>query len=54
MAPQWFFTSEEVEKYMPLTVRKSWDTVKVGMKVEAFAVAGCDPLSAYIVYLNYL
>jgi len=52
MAPQWYFTSEEMEKYMPLAVRKSWDTVKVGMKVEVFAIAGCDPLSEFFSVAN--
>ncbi|KAJ6531520.1 hypothetical protein DFH09DRAFT_1284851 [Mycena vulgaris] len=42
MAPEWFFTSRELENYMPMATRKTWDTGEVGMKVEAFAVAGCD------------
>ncbi|KAJ7142730.1 hypothetical protein C8R44DRAFT_866034 [Mycena epipterygia] len=42
MAPEWFFTSCELENYMPMATRKTWDTGEVGMKVEAFAVAGCD------------
>ncbi|KAJ7027670.1 hypothetical protein C8F04DRAFT_1266774 [Mycena alexandri] len=42
MAPQWFFTSRELEQYMPIATRKKWVTTEVGTKVEAFAVAGCD------------
>lgn len=30
---------------MKLAVRKKWDTREVGMKLEAFAIAGCDVLS---------
>ncbi|KAJ7115183.1 hypothetical protein C8R44DRAFT_880505 [Mycena epipterygia] len=26
MAPQWYFSSQELERYMPLAVRKKWDT----------------------------
>ncbi|KAJ6573766.1 hypothetical protein DFH09DRAFT_1311850 [Mycena vulgaris] len=42
MAPQWYFTSKELERYMPLAVRKKWDTGEVGTRLEAFAVAGCN------------
>ncbi|KAJ6611833.1 hypothetical protein B0H10DRAFT_1808651 [Mycena sp. CBHHK59/15] len=45
MAPKWYFTSPELENYMPITTRQKWDTGQVGMKIEAFAVAGCDPVS---------
>jgi hypothetical protein len=45
MAPEWFFTSRELEAYMPMATQKTWDTGEVGMKVEAFAVAGCDASS---------
>ncbi|KAJ6570736.1 hypothetical protein B0H10DRAFT_1964571 [Mycena sp. CBHHK59/15] len=45
MAPQWFFTSRELEQYMPLATRKRWVTAEVGTKVEAFAVAGCDVMN---------
>jgi hypothetical protein len=47
MAPEWYFTSEALENYMPIATRKKWDTGVVGAKVEAFAVAGCDAVSAY-------
>ncbi|KAJ7124576.1 hypothetical protein C8R43DRAFT_847321, partial [Mycena crocata] len=42
MAPHWYFTSQALERYMPLAVQKRWDTTQVGTKIEAFAVAGCD------------
>ncbi|KAF8142393.1 hypothetical protein K438DRAFT_1541872, partial [Mycena galopus ATCC 62051] len=42
MEPQWFFTSSAFHDYMPIATRKKWDTGEVGMKLEAFAVAGCD------------
>ncbi|KAJ6600156.1 hypothetical protein B0H10DRAFT_2322439 [Mycena sp. CBHHK59/15] len=45
MPPQWYFTSQEVERYMPLAVGRKWDTGSVGTKIEAFAVAGCDTLN---------
>ncbi|KAJ7735458.1 hypothetical protein B0H16DRAFT_1327088 [Mycena metata] len=48
MAPQWFFSSRELENYMPIATRKKWVTAEVGTKVEAFAVAGCNVLSAYL------
>ncbi|KAJ7033890.1 hypothetical protein C8F04DRAFT_957094 [Mycena alexandri] len=51
IAPQWFFTSRELEQYMPIATRKKWVTAEVGTKVEAFAVAGCDVLSAWLVFL---
>jgi len=47
MKPNWFFTSPEFEEYMKIAVRKRWDTSEVGAKLEAFAVAGCDVVSAY-------
>ncbi|KAJ7765983.1 hypothetical protein B0H14DRAFT_2243626, partial [Mycena olivaceomarginata] len=40
--PYWFFTSAELRHYMPLAIRKRWDTAEVGVKLEAFSVAGCD------------
>ncbi|KAJ7294037.1 hypothetical protein C8J57DRAFT_1041559 [Mycena rebaudengoi] len=46
MAPQWYFTSRELEQYMPIATRKKWATAEVGTKIEAFAVAGCEVLSA--------
>ncbi|KAJ7716700.1 hypothetical protein B0H16DRAFT_1338642 [Mycena metata] len=44
MNPQWYFTSQELERYMPIAVRRKWDTVDVGTRIEAFAVAGCDTM----------
>ncbi|KAJ6620825.1 hypothetical protein B0H10DRAFT_1945855 [Mycena sp. CBHHK59/15] len=34
-----------LENYMPIVTRKKWDTGEVGMKVEVFAIAGCDPVT---------
>jgi hypothetical protein len=45
MAPQWYFTSPELERYMPIAVRRKWDTGEVGTKLEAFSIAGCDTMS---------
>ncbi|KAJ7500262.1 hypothetical protein B0H11DRAFT_2225808 [Mycena galericulata] len=45
MQPQWFFTSRELEAYMPLATRRRWVTTEVGTKIEAFAVAGCNVLN---------
>ncbi|KAJ6456757.1 hypothetical protein C8R45DRAFT_844700, partial [Mycena sanguinolenta] len=42
MAPEWFFTSNELENYMPIATRRKWVTGEVGTRIEAFAVAGCD------------
>ncbi|KAJ7284760.1 hypothetical protein C8J57DRAFT_1052911 [Mycena rebaudengoi] len=47
MAPKWYFTSPELEAYMAIATRRKWDTGEVGIKLEAFAVAGCDPVSAW-------
>ncbi|KAJ7170391.1 hypothetical protein C8R43DRAFT_875920 [Mycena crocata] len=46
MQPQWYFTSSELEGYMPIATRKKWVTTEVGTRIEAFAVAGCDVLGA--------
>lgn len=45
--PQWFFTSNALENYMKIAAKR-WTTHDVGTKVEAFAIAGCDPISKYI------
>jgi hypothetical protein len=47
MGPQWYFTSDALRQYMPLAVRRKWDTSDVGTRLEAFALAGCDSMSAY-------
>ncbi|KAJ7867125.1 hypothetical protein B0H13DRAFT_2352073 [Mycena leptocephala] len=41
----WYFTSVELRQYMPLAVRKRWDTADVGVRLEAFVVAGCDTMN---------
>lgn len=45
MAPVWYFTSDEFCNYMEIAVRKKWDLVEVGGRLEAFAIAGCDMAS---------
>ncbi|KAJ7692023.1 hypothetical protein B0H14DRAFT_2419927 [Mycena olivaceomarginata] len=45
MEPEWYFTSPALEQYMEIATRKKWVTGEVGMKLEAFAIAGCDPAS---------
>jgi hypothetical protein len=45
MGPQWYFTSDALRQYMPLAVRRKWDTSDVGTRLEAFALAGCDTMS---------
>ncbi|KAJ7166463.1 hypothetical protein C8R43DRAFT_1122032 [Mycena crocata] len=45
MAPAWFFTSRELESYMPIATAKRWNITAVGTKIEVFAVAGCDVLN---------
>jgi hypothetical protein len=45
MNPYWYFTSPALEEYMKIAVRKRWDTSEVGTRLEAFAIAGCDPIS---------
>ncbi|KAJ7463589.1 hypothetical protein FB451DRAFT_1403611 [Mycena latifolia] len=45
MEPHWYFTSLELERYMPIAVRKRWNSSEVRGKLEAFAVAGCDPIN---------
>jgi hypothetical protein len=47
MDPQWYFTSSELHDYMKFAVRRQWDIGEMGAKIEAFAVAGCDPASWY-------
>ncbi|KAJ7789443.1 hypothetical protein B0H13DRAFT_2394824 [Mycena leptocephala] len=45
MIPQWYFTSAELERYMPLAVHRKWDTGEVRCRLEAFAIAGCDTMN---------
>lgn len=47
MDPSWYFTNKKLEEYMPLAVGNRWDTVKVGTKLEAYAVAKCDNLGLF-------
>ncbi|KAJ7190069.1 hypothetical protein GGX14DRAFT_580167 [Mycena pura] len=45
MGPQWYFTSDALQQYMPLAVRRKWDTGDVGTRLEAFALADCDTMN---------
>ena len=47
MELKWFFFSQALMDYMRITVpiRKPWDFAYVAAKLEAFAIAGCDPIS---------
>lgn len=51
MEPEWYFTSQELEQYMEIVTRKKWVTGEVGLKLEAFAIAGCDPASMFTMFL---
>ncbi|KAJ7301257.1 hypothetical protein DFH08DRAFT_724488 [Mycena albidolilacea] len=51
MEPEWYFTSRELEQYMEIATRKKWVTGEVGLKLEAFAIAGCDPASMFTTFL---
>ncbi|KAJ7362723.1 hypothetical protein DFH08DRAFT_1025106, partial [Mycena albidolilacea] len=44
MLLQWHFTSK-LERYMPLAVRRCWDTGEAGGMLEAVAIAGCDTIN---------
>ena len=48
MQPQFYYTSEALEDYMKIAIRKRWDTAEVGAKIEAFAVAGSNILSKLV------
>ncbi|KAJ7785380.1 hypothetical protein B0H14DRAFT_2630594 [Mycena olivaceomarginata] len=45
MEPEWYFTSKELETYMEIATQKRWVTGEVGMRLEAFVIAGCDPVN---------
>ncbi|KAL0572269.1 hypothetical protein V5O48_009695 [Marasmius crinis-equi] len=42
MEPQWFFTNDKIAPYLRLATKGGWDTGKVGARLQAFAVAGCE------------
>ena len=48
MRPYMYFTSSALEDYMQIAIRKRWDTMEVGAKIEAFAVAGSNVLSEWL------
>ena len=56
MEPEWYFSSEALKDYMKIAVpiHKGWDLSHVGAKLEAFAVAGCDPVSKLFHFLSLL
>ena len=56
MEPKWYFSSEVLKDYMKIAVpiHKGWDLSHVGAKLEAFAVAGCDPVSKLFRFLSLL
>jgi hypothetical protein len=56
MEPKWYFSSEALKDYMKIAVpiHKGWDLSHVGAKLEAFAVAGCDPVSKLFHFLSLL
>jgi hypothetical protein len=47
MEPKWFFSAQGLMDYMKIAVPvgKPWDFAHVAAKLEAFAIAGCDPIS---------
>ena len=56
MEPKWYFSSEALKNYMKIAVpiHKGWDVSHVGAKLEAFAIAGCDPVSKSVVFLVWI
>ncbi|KAJ8087271.1 hypothetical protein PM082_006101 [Marasmius tenuissimus] len=42
MGPRWIVTDERLMEYLHVTVR-DWNPVTIGQRLEAFAVAGCNP-----------
>ena len=40
VSPYWVFTNPAIENYMQIAVGQAWDTYTVGMRLEAFMVAG--------------
>jgi hypothetical protein len=50
--PEWHFSRKELEDYMPVATRKAWDTGEVGLKLEAFAIAGCDTTSTSCLHIH--
>ena len=51
MTPQWYFTTEALRDYMKIATKK-WDARDVGLKVEAFAIAGCDTISKCMLFFH--
>ncbi|KAL0569692.1 hypothetical protein V5O48_012265 [Marasmius crinis-equi] len=47
MEPQWFFTNDRLGPYLKLATKGGWDTGKVGSRLEAFAIAGCETANLF-------
>ena len=54
MDPAWFFMSEALMNYMPITVpiHKPWDLAFIGAKLEAFTTCSCDIVSKSFFHLH--
>jgi len=42
---RWYFSHPSLPAYMPTAVGRQWDQATVGVKLEAFAIAGFEPAS---------
>ncbi|GBE84240.1 hypothetical protein SCP_0602180 [Sparassis crispa] len=45
MPLRWYFSSQELNKYLRGAIKKGWDPANIGALAEAFAVASCDFMS---------
>ncbi|GBE84395.1 hypothetical protein SCP_0603740 [Sparassis crispa] len=45
MPPRWYFSSQELDKYLRGAIKKGWDPANIGALAEALAVASCDFMS---------
>ncbi|KAF9486114.1 hypothetical protein BDN70DRAFT_794340 [Pholiota conissans] len=52
--PQWYFSSTSLSDYMRLAVANRWNAHELGLKLEAFAIAGCNPISKWYYYFRNL
>ena len=46
--PEWYFSSVALSDYMQIAVGHKWSAHRIGTKLEAFAIAGCDPISTSV------
>lgn len=49
-SPKWYYTHEGIDDYLKFIVRRRWDPRLIGTQLEAFAIAGCDVNSRFIVW----